>query len=295
LGFRHVTGSEFPLVVGVVGGSPTIYAHALSTTVANIPAVWQNAQRNPIDPIMVQNGHCKEIICRGSEVNLGVLPQVVWTPGQDPGPYITAALVITRDLESGGRNVGTYRLQIKGQQRLGIYVGGAQHGARHIRQYTAKKQDMPVAIAIGMEPTVVLTSISKFAYTTDELAIAGGLRGEPVPLVRCETISLEVPANAEIVIEGIIRPGYREAEGPFGEFSGYMSPGGQSPVIEVTCISSRRTPVYQAFLSQMPPSESSCIRSLSRSAALLHHLRHILGLPVHDVHFTESGGSSSMW
>ena len=152
---------------------------------------------------------------------------------------------------------------------------------------------MPVAIAIGVDPTVVLASISKFPYGTDEFSVAGGLRGEPVPLVRCETVDLEVPANAEIVLEGFVRAGYREQEGPFGEFSGYMSPGGQQPVIDVTCITRRRTPVYHSFLSQMPPSESSCIRSLSRSAGLFHHLSKCSDCRC-DVHFTESGGASGM-
>lgn len=294
LGFRRVGESEMPLVIGVIGGSPAIYALALSTTVDNIPAIWERGQRNPIEPVLLRSGLCKEVVSRGADADVRILPQVVWTPSRDPGPYITAPLVVTKDLENGRRNVGTYRLQIKDRQRVGIYIGAAQHGARHIRQYDAKKQDMPVAVAIGVDPTIVLASISKFPYGTDELCVAGGLRGEPVPLVRCETVDLEVPANAEIVLEGFIRAGHREQEGPFGEFSGYMSPGGQSPVIEITCITRRRTPIYHAFLSQMPPSESSCIRSLSRSAALFHHLRQVLGLPVKDVHFTESGGASSM-
>ena len=294
VGFRRVGGSQMPLVVGVIGGSPSIYALALSTDVDKIPAVWDRAQRNPIDPVNVQTGLCKEIICRGSEVDAYVLPQVVWTPSQDPGPYITAPLLVTKDPETGRRNVGTYRVQIKGSQRLGLYVGSAQHAARHIRQHEARKQDMPVAVVIGTDPTLVLASVTKFPYGTDEFSVAGGLRGEPVPLVKCETVDLQVPANAEIVLEGVIRSGVRELEGSFGEFSGYMSPGGQSPVIELTCMTRRRTPVYHCFLSQMPPSESSCIRSLSRSAGLFHHLRQILGLPVRDVHFTESGGASSI-
>ena len=294
LGFRSVGDSQMPTVVGVIGGSPSIYALALSTTVENIPAAWERGQSEPIAPTSVGSGLCKEIILRDAKVDLRKLPQIVWTPSQDPGPYITAPLVITKDLETGQRNVGTYRLQIKDAQRVGLYVGAAQHAAKHIRQYDAKKQDMPVAIAIGVDPTIVLASISKFPYGTDEFSVAGGLRGEPVPLIRCETVELDVPANAEIVLEGVIRNGYREQEGPFGEFSGYMSPGGQSPVIEISCMTMRRRPVYHAFLSQMPPSESSCIRSLSRSAALFHHLRHVIGLPVKDVHFTESGGASSM-
>jgi UbiD family decarboxylase len=294
LGFRRVGDSPFPLVIGVVGGSPEIYALALSTTVQDIPKIWERAQRAPIEPAGVKTGLCKEIIARGDEVDIGILPQVVWTPGQDPGPYITAPLVVTEDVETGKRNVGTYRLQMKGPRRLGLYVGGAQHAARHIRQYDARKEDMPVAIAIGVDPTIVLASITKFGYGVDEFAVAGGLRSEAVPLVRCETVDLEVPAHAEIVLEGIIRAGYREQEGPFGEFSGYMSSGGQTPVIEVTCMTRRRAPVYHSFLSQMPPSESSCIRSLSRSAGLFHHLKQVLGLPVRDVHFTESGGASGI-
>ena len=226
LGFRHVGDSAFPLVIGVIGGSPQIYALALSTTVEEISTIWQRAQRHPIEPISVSSGACKEILSRGAEVDIGILPQVIWTPTQDPGPYITAPLVVTKDPETGRRNVGTYRLQMKGPQRLGLYVGGAQHAARHIRQYDARKENMPVAIAVGVDPTIVLASITKFTYGTDEFAVAGGLRGEAVPLVRCETVDLEVPAHAEIVLEGIIRAGYREPEGPFGEFSGYMSPGG---------------------------------------------------------------------
>jgi UbiD family decarboxylase len=294
LGFRQVGDSPFPLVIGVIGGSPEIYALALSTTVEKIPEIWEKGQRQPIDSVSVRSGVCKEIITQGAEVNLGILPQVVWTPRQDPGPYITAPVIITKDIDTGKRNVGTYRLQLKGPRSLGLYVGAAQHAAKHIRQYEAKKQDMPVAVAVGVDPTIVLASISKFPYGTDELSVAGGLRGESVPMVPCETIDLEVPANAEIVVEGFLRCGQREQEGPFGEFSGYMSPGGQQPVIEVTCMTRRREPVYHSFLSQMPPSESSCIRSLGRSAALLHHLRHVIGLPVRDVHFTESGGASSM-
>ena len=141
---------------------------------------------------------------------------------------------------------------MKGARRLGLYVGGAQHAAKHIRQYEAAKKDMPVAVAIGVDPTIVLASISKFPYGTDELCVAGGLRGEPVPMVPCETVDLEVPANAEIVLEGFMRSGHREQEGPFGEFSGYMSPGGQQPVIELTCVTRRRAPIYHSFLSQMP-------------------------------------------
>jgi UbiD family decarboxylase len=257
--------------------------------VDEIPALWEKARRNPVDPALVKTGLCKEVITRGSDLDVRIFPHAVWTPGQDPGPYITAAMVITKDPETGGRNIGTYRLQVNGPKRLVLWMGPTQDGSRQLRKYEAKGLDMPVAIAIGADPTLLLASVTKFPYTTDEYRVAGGLRGEPVPVVKCETLDLEVPANAEIVLEGIIRNGAREEEGPFGEYSGYMGVQGLSPVIELSCITRRRNPVYQAFLSQMPPSESSCIRGLSRSAALKSHLSGALGLPVTDVHFTESG------
>jgi 4-hydroxy-3-polyprenylbenzoate decarboxylase len=293
LKFNRVGESEFPLVVGAIGGSPAIYGRALGTTEDKITAVWEKAQQETVDPVMVDSGLCKEVITRGNDVDVRIFPHPVWTPSQDPGPFITAGLFGSKDPEDGSRNLGTYRLQIKGPKRLGVYIGSAQHGSRHIRKYEALGKDMPVAITVGADPSVVLASVTKVPYGTDEYGVAGGIRGEPVPLVKCETVDLEVAANAEIVLEGIIKPGVREEEGPFGEFSGYMSPGGLSVVIELTCITRRRHPVYHAFLSQMPPSESSCIRSLSRSAALFHHLRAVLGLPVTDVYFTESGGSGT--
>jgi UbiD family decarboxylase len=294
LRFNKVGDSEFPLVVGAIGGSPSIYGLALSTTEDKITSAWEKAQREPVEPILVDSGICKEVITHGSDVDVTILPHPIWTPSQDPGPFITAGLFGSKDPETGSRNLGTYRVQVKGPRRLGVYIGSAQHGTRHVRKYEALKKDMPVAITVGADPAVVLSSVTKVPYGTDEYTVAGGIRGEPVPLVKCETVDLEVPAHAEVVLEGVIRHGVREQEGPFGEFSGYMSTGGLSVVIEVTCMTRRRHPVYHAFLSQMPPSESSCIRSFSRSAALFHHLRHVLGLPVTDVYFTESGGSGTM-
>jgi len=292
--FDHVGQSQFPLVVGAVGASPSIYAMALSTEVDRIPAVWEKAQREPLEPEIVGTGLCKEVISKGDEVDLGILPHAIWTPGRDPGPFITAPLVVTREPETGVRNVGTYRLQVKGPGRLGIYMGHEKHALRHFRKYESMGKDMPVAIVIGADPTVTLASVTKFSYGTDEYRVAGGLRGEPVALVKCETVELEVPANAEIVLEGVMLNGVREEEGPFGEYTGYMGVHGLAPVIEISCMTRRRSPVYQAFLSQMPPSESSCIRSVGRAAALRRHLSGVLGLPVTDVHFPESGGATGM-
>lgn len=130
-------------------------------------------------------------------------------------------------------------------------------------------------------------------YGLDELSVAGGLRGEAVDVVKCETHDLLVPATAEIVIEGFFRPNFLEEEGPFGEYPGYMGPKAMSYVMDITCITHRNNPIYQAFLSQMPPSESSMIRSIGREAGIYKHLVSDLRLPVKDVHLLEAGGAAA--
>jgi len=139
-----------------------------------------------------------------------------------------------------------------------------------------------------------LTSVTPFPYGVNEFEVAGGIRGEPIEVVKCLTVDLEVPATAEIVVEGRIPCRGREDEGPFGEYGGYMGAAGTHPCIEITCITHRTTPIYPAFLSQMPPSESSCIKGIGREAVILRHLKNNLGLPVTGVHLTESGGATGI-
>lgn len=292
--FENIKGYSIPIVAGVLGASRAIYALALETSSEGIADKWLKAQRNPIEPVLVANGPCKENVLLGEAVDLRKLPVPVWTVEHDPAPFLTSPFIITKDPETGIRNVGTYRVQLKGRNRLGVMINFHQHGRRHIEMNDARGAPTPVAIVLGTDPTIGLASVSKVPYGVDELAVAGGLRGEPVPVVKCETVDLEVPATAEIVIEGLIPSGYREEEGPFGEYTGYMGPAGKAPVIEVTCITHRDNPIYQAFISQMPPSESSCIRGIGREMAILKHLKEDLRLPVKDVHLTESGGSASI-
>ncbi|HEX9154121.1 MAG TPA: UbiD family decarboxylase domain-containing protein, partial [Nitrospira sp.] len=164
----------------------------------------------------------------------------------------------------------------------------------HIRKNEARGQGTDVAIVFGADPVVGLTAVTPFPYGIDELEMAGGIRGEPVEVVRCRTVDLEVPATAEIVVEGRIPFNGREPEGPFGEYAGYMGTGGNHPFIDITCITHRKKPIYQAFLSQMPPSESSCIKAIGREAVIRRHLKENLGIPVTDVHLPDSGGATGI-
>ena len=168
----------------------------------------------------------------------------------------------------------------------------SQHAAVHYRKYEEAGRSMPAAVAIGVDPTILMSAVAKVPYGVDELAVAGALRGAPVELVKCRTVDLEVPATAEIVLEGEIRPGYRETEGPFGEYTGYMGGPYELPVFEIKCITHRHKPLYQALHSQMPPSESSLLRRLPEEAAIYKHLVHYLKIPgIVDVHLPESGSS----
>jgi UbiD family decarboxylase len=291
--FTNIKGFEIPLVVGVMGGSPTIYATSLQAEVKDIPKIWQRARANPIPPRLVETGPVKENILTGNKINLELFPSPMWTIPHDPSPYLTATCVATRDPETGKQNLGTYRCEVKGPRELALWVNFTHDARKHVELYARRGEPAPVAIVMGTDPTIGHCSVVNLPYGVDELEVAGGLRGAPVDVVRCETHDLVVPATAEIVIEGWLRHEDLVDEGPFGEFTGYMGPATKAYRVDLTCINHRNNPIYQAFLSQMPPSESSGIRQVGREATLFHHLSHSLGLPVTDLHLPESGAAAA--
>jgi len=294
--FERVKGFSVPVVTGVLGASREVYALALETELnfEEIYRRWSKAQANPVPPALVNNGPCQEVVLRGDEVDLMQLPVPIWTVPHDPAPYFTSPYVIGRDPETGVRNVGTYRMQLKGKRKTGIYFGNNLQDLRRIIEKNERhNRPTPVAVVLGTDPVIGLVSVSKVPFGMDELAVAGGLRGKAVEVVKCKTSDLEVPATAEIVLEGEVPAGVREEEGPFGEYAGYMSRGGPSFVIDVKCVTTRRDPIFQAFVSQMPPSESSCIRGFGFGVPIYKKLKYDLGLPITDLHFKTAGGSTA--
>lgn len=292
--FENVKGYDVPVVAGVLGASRQVYAIGLeSDSVEGINRKWDQALEKPIPPRIVKEGPCKQNILVGDKVNILKLPVPTWTVGHDPAPFFTSPYVITKDPDTGVRNVGTYRMQVKGPNKTGFLIGGRQDAAFHIRKNEELNRPTPVAVVIGADPSIGYVSVSKMSEALDEFAVAGALRGEPVDLVPCETVPLEVPATAEIVLEGEIPPRVREKEGPFGEYTGYMGPAGDQPVFLIRCMTFRNKPIYQAFISQRPPSESSCIRGVGREWPLYKHLRYILRIPIKEVRLKEAGGSGA--
>ena len=296
IGFRNIKG--FPggrVVAGVIGASKQMIASAIGAeaTADSIHAKVISGLEKPIAPVIVETGPCKEVVLTGADVDLGRLPIPIWTPGKDAGPYMTP-LWVTKDPDTGRRNVGIRRCQIKSRDTTGILYGAPDRGgAIHHAKWKARGLPMPAAIFIGADPVQYLVAPSR--YGEDEFAIAGGIRGSAVELVKCETVDLEVPANAEIVIEGEILTDHLEPEGPFGEFTGYMAGGREAPVFKVRCITHRRDPIMLGVISQFPPSESSMLKVALLESNLLKHLKGVLNIPgIADVHALEAGGCTAI-
>src|SRR5216683_3512628 len=188
--FDCIKGYNIPRVVGILGGSREIYATALETDQAGVWEKWARAN-HPVPPQLVDSGPCQEVVHMGEEADIEMLPAPVWTVGQDPGPYHTSPFVISRDPETRIPNVGVYRVQVKGPRKTGLMIYPPRNMNQHIRKNEARGCATEAAIVFGTDPVIGLTAVSPFPYGVDELAAAGGIRGEPVDVVRCLTVDLE--------------------------------------------------------------------------------------------------------
>jgi 4-hydroxy-3-polyprenylbenzoate decarboxylase len=207
-------------------------------------------------PRTVSGGPCKEVIRRDG-FSLFDYPILQCWP-QDGGRFITFPLVFTRDPESGKRNCGVYRMQVYDDRTTGMHWQTHKHGAEHYRRRLrerGKGERMQVAVAIGADPATMYSGILPLPPDLDEMLFAGFLRGKPVEMVPCETCDLEVPANAEIVLEGYVELGELRTEGPFGDHTGFYSLEDDYPVFHVTCITQRRDPIYATTIVGPPPME----------------------------------------
>lgn len=283
--FDNISGFETPVATNTLGASRDLYATALGVPFHEgridkdaLREKWIRALSAPIPPVVVKTGPCKQNIMRGKDINLLRFPIPTWTPGLDAGAYLSAGAVIQVDPDTGIQNAGVYRGMIKGPNKIGILVQPAKHSGVIMQKYEAANKPMPIAIAIGSPPYLGMTSVGRVPYGVDEMSVAGGLAGRAMEVVKCETVDLMVPAHAEMIIEGIVQPGIREKEGPFGEFYGHMGPVANSPVIEVTAITYRDGTIHQGFQEQMPPSEGSCIKDVAMESILLTGLRQC-GIP----------------
>jgi 2,5-furandicarboxylate decarboxylase 1 len=276
--FESVKGSKFRFATGLLGSSRAAYATALGVEPDEINEKWVDALLHPRDPVEVSHGPSQEVVETGDAAKLSDLPIPVWTPGKDVAPYITT-LVLTKSAETGIQNMGVYRTQVRDDHSVVINLNPAGQGTRNARTYMDHGKPAPIAWVIGADPAVLLSAAAKLPYGVNEATVAGGLTGAPIEMVKAKTIDLMVPANAEFIIEGEVIPGEMAQEGPFGEFAGYMGGVGPRPVARITAITHRKDAIYYGFSSQMPPSESTIIQSLSNAGVVLKQLRYDLSEP----------------
>ncbi len=271
--FERVKGYDIPIAANlfgtyervklVLGGDPDEIAKEIASFLKpEIPeTLWEKvkvlpklAQLANFPPKRVRTGPCKEVIKKGKDANVLELPVPLCWP-KDGGRYITLGLSFTQTPDGKGHNVGTYRLQVFDERTLGFHAQMHKDGYRHFLMWERQGKDMPCAIAIGGDPVLVYAATAPLPEDIDELLLAGFLRKKPVEVVPCETVPLEVPADAEVVIEGYVKAGERRLEGPFGDHMGVYSLPDEYPVFYVTCITMRRDPIYPHTIVGKPIQE----------------------------------------
>ena len=228
--------------------------------------------RYPVEPVTVNNAPCKQVKLLGRDADLTRLPIVRWNL-VDGGPFIDKSAAISRDPETGILNFGEYRMQLKGPRTLNITTTAVHDIGVHFHKSRKMGKPLEVAVAIGLDPAVMLASVCPLPPNWDEFKFAGALRGEPLEIVMAETVDLPVPASAEIVIEGEILPDVVSNEGPFGEYTGYYSTLMANAEIHVKAITHRFNPIMEGLYIGVPMTESDWISHIPNSASVYKEVK----------------------
>jgi UbiD family decarboxylase len=300
--FTNVTDSkgrkyqgDCDVMVGGTAGSPAIYAASLgieddgddlTALSQKIFAKWVQAFENPIPAVEIpsEEAPVQEVVITGDDLKggegkgLAGLPVPNNTPGWDTAPYFSAGLWITKDLDTDVENISQNRCSLKASDRMTAMWLIQTNGGAHNNwvKYKERGEKMPVALIVGAPPMLQVIGPQKTPENLNDLDIAGGLAGAPYRKVRCKTVPLWAPADAQIIIEGWIDPTKLEMEAPFGESYGNMSVEEYNHSIEVTAITRRKKAIITSMISQMAPSESGVIKQLNYSAVMLNHLKNTL-------------------
>ena len=289
--FTNVTDSkgrkyDMPVLLCGLAGSPAIYEVGIGCPLDEVSGKWNAAIQNPLAGEVVSSdaAACHEIIFEGAELSSGngldALAVPISTPGWDVAPFTSSSHYITSDPETGIQNMGTYRGQLKTPTRLGMNTSTELRTGGYVNwlAWKEKGEPMPCAVVIGCPPVVSYASVQKVPEGIDELEVAGALVGEPLPLVKCRTVDLMVPAEAEIVIEGYVDTEYLEPEAPFGESHGHVNLQEFNGFMDVTAITRKKEATLVSWVSQVAPSESSVIRRFNYEARNTSYLRDSLNI-----------------
>ncbi len=242
--FRNVVGFPSAPVVGGLLSTHRKIAIALGCAVEEVTDRMGWVMEHPIPPTVVSAAPCQEVVLKGDDIDLKALPIPTHAPG-DGGPFITAGVTVGKDPETGVQNLSFQRMHIKSKNKMGIMINEWRHMKSFLEKAEAAGKPLQVAVAIGVDPVIMIAAGCR--YDGDETELAGALREKPIETVRCITCDIMVPASAEYIIEGEIHPGLREEEGPLAEFTGHYGLLWKSPVIQVKAITHRKNPIWQTL------------------------------------------------
>jgi len=277
--FENVKGHNSPCLTSA---STTVQRLAIimgepeDSSIFDLYQAWSEKAKNPIPPKMVDKSQapCKENILKGDDIDLTKFPVPQYYPLDGGKYYGTAHFIITKDPDSGWVNLGTYRSQLLGKDKLGVQFIKGKHADIMLKKYQALKKPMPVASICGCDPILFVVGAARIGAFTSEYDVAGSFRGEPVEVVMGEVVDLPVPAHAEIVVEGYVDADKFMEEGPFGEYTGYYSGVGTDPrnFIDVKCITHRNNPIFWGTTVGRAVTDSHMTLSLSYGATLWQQL-----------------------
>lgn len=252
--------------------------------------MYQRVQQ-PLEPVMVDaaDAPVREVILKDGEASLDDIPAMI-TSEHDGGRFLASGMAILKDPDTGIRNISIHRQHIMGPDKTGFLMVPRQ--ARRIyEKYCERNEPMPVAIAFGGHPAIWYGSAFTTTYGVDELAVSGGILGEPVRMVKAETVDIEVPAEAELILEGEILPNHSEPEGPFGEVPGTYAERGYSEIFNLKAITRRKDPIFYAIHCGFPITDTQATTALGIEVATRQHLQKVEGgLDLHDVRCISSAG-----
>ena len=271
--FRRVKGYDMPVVGNVLNSREKI-ARGLGVELHALQDACLGALEHGVQPSVVPKGPVQEVVHENRVDVPSLLPVPTWFE-REGGPYITAGVIIARDPETGLRNVSIARLRAEGGDRLLAGIAPTHHLSELMRRAEAGGHDLEIAVAIGNHPAVLIASQMYVELGHDEYDIAGALLGEPLRLVRCRTVDLEVPAEAEIVLEGVLDPNDRIEEGPVSEFPGFYVHYGAGHAVRVWAVSHRRDAIYQAILPGYAP-EHCLLGGIAIGATTCRALRRVM-------------------
>jgi len=295
---RNGAGERYDIGVaaGVYGFSDDIVMLGLNRgSHREILELFHDALSDPIPPRIVDSGPVQEVVLTGKDITergLDIIPAPVEEPGFSQ--IIRAGMpIISKDPETGARNAGGYNAFFRDRDRAVSGAGMTRDIMRHWQKARDRGEDLPVAVVIGATPNIMFAACTHVASDMDEIAFAGALAGEPVELVPCKTIPVEVPAHAEMVIEGYLSTKTLEPRLSFGEYPGYMhAERTKVPVLRVTAITHRKDAMFTPVLVGFPPVESTTLSLVCSQALMYDHLKYKCGLAVYDVGMAPTGGTS---